>query len=101
MPLNHSSLDEACLTGHPGRLHETRQRATERRVKQCLNCMLPGAQEEWSAGVNGQDGAGYGAGSGQPPLMDPVADLKLNQLDIVDAVRERQALLQVWGRGAT
>lgn len=27
--------------------------------------------------------------------MDPVADLKLNQLDIVDAVRERQALLQV------
>jgi hypothetical protein len=26
--------------------------------------------------------------------MDPVADLKLNQLGIVDAVRERQALLQ-------
>lgn len=26
--------------------------------------------------------------------MDPIADLKLNGLDIVGAVRERQALLQ-------
>lgn len=32
---------------------------------------------------------------GQPPLLDPVTDLKLNQLDIVEAVSERQALLQV------
>ncbi|CAL8471306.1 g10848 [Coccomyxa elongata] len=32
---------------------------------------------------------------GHPPLLDPVTDLKLNQLDIVEAVRERQALLQV------
>jgi len=31
----------------------------------------------------------------QPPLMDPVADLKLNQLEVVEAVRERQSLLQV------
>ena len=28
-------------------------------------------------------------------MLDPIADLKLNQLDIVDMVRERQALLQV------
>ncbi len=28
-------------------------------------------------------------------MLDPIADLKLNQLDIVDIVRERQALLQV------
>ena len=34
-------------------------------------------------------------GASQPAMMDPIADLKLNQLDIVDAVRERQALLQV------
>lgn len=34
-------------------------------------------------------------GAAQPAMMDPVADLKLNQIDIVDAVRERQALLQV------
>lgn len=34
-------------------------------------------------------------GASQPDMMDPIADLKLNQLDIVDAVRERQALLQV------
>lgn len=27
--------------------------------------------------------------------MDPITDLKLNQLDIVEAVRERQSLLQV------
>ncbi len=32
---------------------------------------------------------------GQPALMDPIADLKLNQLDIAEAVRERQHLLQV------
>ncbi len=34
-------------------------------------------------------------GAGQPAMMDPIADLKLNQIDIVDTVRERQALLQV------
>lgn len=34
-------------------------------------------------------------GTSQPPMLDPIADLKLNQLDIVDIVRERQALLQV------
>ena len=28
-------------------------------------------------------------------MLDPITDLKLNQLDIVDIVRERQALLQV------
>ena len=28
-------------------------------------------------------------------MMDPITDLKLNQLDIVDIARERQALLQV------
>ena len=28
-------------------------------------------------------------------MMDPIADLKLNQIDIVDTVRERQALLHV------
>lgn len=58
------------------------------------------AQEEWSNGVQGQDGTGCGAGSGQPPLMDPVTDLKLNRVDIVDAVRERQALLQVRSRAS-
>ena len=31
----------------------------------------------------------------QVAMMDPIADLKLNSLDVVDAVRERQALLQV------
>ena len=34
-------------------------------------------------------------GLSQPPMLDPITDLKLNQLDIVDIVRERQALLQV------
>ena len=34
-------------------------------------------------------------GLSQVAMMDPIADLKLNSLDIVDAVRERQALLQV------
>ena len=34
-------------------------------------------------------------GLSQVAMMDPMADLKLNSLDIVDAVRERQALLQV------
>ena len=34
-------------------------------------------------------------GSSQAAMMDPIADLKLNSLDIVDAIRERQALLQV------
>lgn len=34
-------------------------------------------------------------GAAQPAMMDPITDLKLNQLDIVDLVRERQALLQV------
>lgn len=34
-------------------------------------------------------------GMAHPELMDPVSDLKLNQIDIVDAVRERQSLLQV------
>ncbi len=34
-------------------------------------------------------------GVSQPPMLDPITDLKLNQLDIVDIVRERQALLQV------
>ena len=35
------------------------------------------------------------AQGGDPPVLDPVADLKLNQLEIVDAVRDRQRLLQV------
>ena len=49
------------------------------------------AQEE-----TGEDGSAANgmAAAGQLPLMDPVADLKLNQLDVVDAARERQALLQ-------
>ena len=34
------------------------------------------------------------AAAGHLPLMDPVADLKLNQLEVVDAARERQTLLQ-------
>ena len=42
------------------------------------------AQEEAEAGAEGG-----------PALMDPITDLKLNQLDIVEAVRERQSLLQV------
>ncbi len=32
---------------------------------------------------------------GDPPALDPVADLKLHQLDLVEAIHERQALLQV------
>ena len=36
------------------------------------------------------------AQGGDPVTLDPVADLKLNQLEIVDAVRDRQRLLQVW-----
>ena len=32
---------------------------------------------------------------GAPPAMDPVADLKLNQLEVVQAVREHQQLMQV------
>ena len=36
------------------------------------------------------------AQGGDPATLDPVADLKLNQLEIVDAVRDRQRLLQVW-----
>ena len=47
-------------------------------------CMLLSLQEEAEA-----------EGASQPDMMDPIADLKLNQLDIVDAVRERQARLQV------
>ena len=31
---------------------------------------------------------------GDPPVLDPVADLKLNQLEVVDTVRERQRLMQ-------
>jgi hypothetical protein len=40
-----------------------------------------------------EDGEAHGMA--HPDLLDPITDLKLNQLDIVDAVRERQALLQV------
>ena len=32
---------------------------------------------------------------GDPAVLDPVADLKLNQLEVVDSVRERQRLMQV------
>jgi len=35
------------------------------------------------------------AQGGDPPVLDPVADLKLNQLEVVDSVRERQKLMQV------
>lgn len=35
------------------------------------------------------------AQGGDPPVLDPVADLKLNQLEVVDGVRERQRLMQV------
>ena len=28
-------------------------------------------------------------------MLDPVADLKLHQLDLVEAIHERQALMQV------
>ena len=35
-------------------------------------------------------------GAAQPAMLDPITDLKLNQLDIVDMVRERQTLLQVF-----
>ena len=35
------------------------------------------------------------AQGGDPPVLDPVADLKLNQLEVVDSVRERQRLMQV------
>lgn len=35
------------------------------------------------------------AQGGDPAVLDPVADLKLNQLEIVDSVRERQRLIQV------
>lgn len=31
---------------------------------------------------------------GDPPMLDPVADLKLHQLDLVEAIHERQALMQ-------
>ena len=36
---------------------------------------------------------------GAPPAMDPVADLKLNQLEVVQVVREHQQLMQV-GQGS-
>lgn len=32
---------------------------------------------------------------GQPPILDPEKDLKINQLDLVTAIRERQTLMQV------
>ena len=35
------------------------------------------------------------AQGGDPAVLDPVADLKLNQLEVVDSVRERQRLIQV------
>lgn len=35
------------------------------------------------------------AQGGDPAVLDPVADLKLNQLEVVDSVRERQRLMQV------
>ena len=35
------------------------------------------------------------AQGGDPPVLDPVADLKLNQLEVLDSVRERQRLMQV------
>ena len=38
------------------------------------------------------------AAGGAPPAMDPVADLKLNQLEVVQVVREHQQLMQV-GQG--
>jgi hypothetical protein len=34
---------------------------------------------------------------GDPPVLDPVSDLKLHQLDLVEAIHERQALLQARG----
>ena len=33
---------------------------------------------------------------GEPPLLDEVTDLKLNSLEVVGAVSQRRALLQVW-----
>lgn len=53
-----------------------------------LVLQLQRAQEEATA-----------VGSG-PPAMDPVADLKLNQLEVVQAVREHQQLMQV-GTGSS
>ena len=32
---------------------------------------------------------------GEPPILDPEKDLKINQLDLVTAIRERQSLMQV------
>ena len=88
----------ACLFRRPtlaARVEEGRRREREGGAPASPR-VAGAAQEEWSGGADGQGGCG--AGAGQPPLMDPVADLKLNQLGIVDAVRERQALLQVRSR---
>ena len=38
---------------------------------------------------------------GEPPLLDEVADLKLNSLEVVGAVSQRRALLQVWHQNYT
>lgn len=38
--------------------------------------------------------AAQGAG-GEVPILDPEKDLKINQLDMVTAIRERQQLMQV------
>ena len=35
------------------------------------------------------------AQGGDPAVLDPVTDLKLNQLEVVDSVTERQRLIQV------
>ena len=32
---------------------------------------------------------------GDPAVLDPVTDLKLNQLEVVDSTKERQHLMQV------
>lgn len=37
----------------------------------------------------------YADGGGAPPTLDPEKDLKINQFDLVQAIRERRRLVQV------
>ena len=47
-------------------------------------CCRPRSSKSWRCGGR----------LGDPPALDPVADLKLHQLELVEAIRERQALMQ-------
>lgn len=49
-------------------------------------------QEEAAAGAAGKSTAAYSSG-GDPPLMDPISDLKINAIEVAGAVKEHQRLL--------